>query len=46
MLTYQADLEGVTPALLEGFFVGWPLSGSSGQMSPPFSRVLTALRRA
>jgi ribosomal protein S18 acetylase RimI-like enzyme len=24
MITYQADLEGVAPALLEGFFVGWP----------------------
>jgi ribosomal protein S18 acetylase RimI-like enzyme len=24
MIAYQAGLEGITPALLEGFFVDWP----------------------
>ena len=24
MITYRTDLAGITPSMLEGFFVGWP----------------------
>lgn len=26
MITYQEDLDGITPSLLAGFWVGWPVS--------------------
>ena len=39
MITYQTTLENVTPAMLEGFFVGWP--------SPPTREThLEILRRS